>query len=128
MTMRDSPPTGVFDARIEPEGGLSDARRADHQHMNVARIHNRRDGFLAGASHHNALWNRFVTDSRCLTFLRLSAPLLRRKGDVLIDTHDFLACRPSSRAVLAVADGLALDVVERHVVGEIRNSTENADH
>ena len=96
--------------------------------MNVARIHNCRDGFLAGASHHNALRNRLVTDSRRLTFLCLTPPLLRREGNMLIDTHDFFARCPSSSAVLAVADGLALDVVERHVVGEIRNRAENADH
>ena len=96
--------------------------------MNVARIHNRRDGFLAGASHHNALRNRLIADGRRLTFLRLSAPLLRREGNVLIDTHDFFTCSPSRRAVLAVADGLALDVVERHVVGKIGDSAENADH
>ena len=63
--------------------------------MNVAGIHNRRDGFLARTAHHNALRDRLIADGRRMTFLRLTPPLLRREGNVLIDTHDFFTCSPS---------------------------------
>ena len=72
--------------------------------MNVAGIHNCRHGFLSGAAYHNALWHGFVTDGGGVTFLRLTAPFLRREGNVLIDSSEEKKPLPTAKLKNKPAD------------------------
>ena len=60
--------------------------------------------------------------------LCLLPPSLRRKRYVLIGLLDLFLCRPTSRAVLTVTDGFALDIVEVIVVIEQCDTTKYRKH
>ena len=131
---RHSRSAGVFDTGIQPEGGLSDARRTNHQRMDISCIHHSGSMMLAAcASHHDSLRQSFLRlffflfekaafyhsgHSRRFALGRLLAPLLRCKRNVIVDFLYFRFGRPPRRSVLTVADRLGFNVVEVIDVGK----------
>lgn len=112
--------------------------------MNISRVYHGGGAVLAAlAPDHNALRQRLLGRlglflkqfSRCyrrhgwrLVLLCLLTPFSRRKRDVAVGLSYLRFVCPPSRAVLTVADGFALDVVEIIDVSDQRYRTEDGKH
>ena len=92
---------------IEPIGSFTDTGGADHQGMDIAGIDKGCGSALGvGASHHNSL---------ILGQVFALPPLLRLKGDVFIGFPDLRFRSPPRSSMLAIANGLALDIERVHM-------------
>ena len=70
----------------------------------------------------------YCRHGRRLILLCLLAPLFRRERDVAVDFSYLRFVCPPSRAVLPVADGFALNVVEVIDMSDQRYRTEDGKH
>ena len=97
--------TGIFNVRVEPEGGLADAGRADHHTVNVAGI-DKSDRVLTYGftTDHDPLllWSAVLVLSPSARFIR-NAP---------VGFFDLLFVCPFCRTVLTVPNGFVPDTVQ----------------
>ena len=96
--------TGIFQIGIQKEGGFADAGRTDHHAMNVIAVHQRKDVFpMADAAQYKPLIFRLPVSS---------APVTRRKPDLMVHSlYFFRFCEPR-RTMLTVPHRFSFDAVQ----------------
>jgi len=96
--------TGILQVGVKEESSLSDARRTNHEGVDIVRIHQRRDLVL--------LPDTAEDDALLLRQLIVLAPRLGAERNAFIGTLDLFLRGEPGCAVLPVAHGAAFDPIE----------------
>ena len=117
---------GVLKIRVQEVRRLADTRRADHQRMHIAVVHESNGVPSDVPADDQSLRKRFAVVLRgCCSCLRLTTPLLRCIWNVLVRPFDLIRSGPPRRTMLAIADCFCLDVVE---IVDPRDDGDPAEH
>ena len=100
--------TGKFDVGIQEERSLADTGCTDHQAMHIVAVHQSIQSLAAlHTAENQSLHGRALLSG---------APCCNVKGNRDVGFSDLLIRRPACCAILTVANGFRLDVVQRVVV------------
>ena len=111
---------GILQIGVQEVRCLTHTGRADHETMHIVLIHQCGDAVLAaGAAQHQSLRLRQIF---------ACPPVRHSEGDEGIGLADLRIGRPPRRAMLPVAHGLGLDVVQRVVVAQQRQTADDSRH
>lgn len=104
--------TGVFQIGVQEIGGFAHAGRADHQHMDVIQVHQRRCFSAALTAQNDALRQRLSTGCGLFSLFCGLPPLVRRVWNMVVGAFHLLPGSPAGSAVLTVAHGFVFNTVE----------------
>ena len=111
---------GILQIGVQEIRRLAHAGCADHKTMHIVLVYQRGDAMLAaGAAQHQPL--RFRQIFAC-------PPVQHLEGDEGVGLAELRIGCPPCRAMLPVAHGLGLDVVQRVVVAQQRQSADDRHH
>ena len=111
---------GIFQVWVQKVRCLTHAGCADHKTMHIVLVHQCGDAVLAAdTAQHQSL--RFRQIFAC-------PPVRHLEGDEGIGLADLRIGRPPCRAMLPVAYSLGLDIVQRVVVAQQRQSADDGHH
>ena len=119
--------TGVFQIGVQEIGGFAHAGRADHQHMDVIRVHQRRCFSAALTAQNNALRQRLSIGSGLFSLFCGLPPLVRRVWNMVVGAFHLLPGSPAGSAVLTVAHGFVFDTVEIMLLGSIGHKKQHCN-
>ena len=99
---------------------LTHTSRADHQAIDIPRIHQRGDSSsVLSAAHHNAL---------CFRKILSPPPEFRLEWNKVIGLMNFLFCGKPGCAVLSISYGAGLDIVEVIMLEQDIDATYDPKH